>query len=97
MSAAKCCRHKARDLDPRTSSIEVRFQLRANPEKEDDMTIDPVCGMKVDETKAAAKGDYQGVTYYFCSAHCHKTFTAAPEKYAKTGAVGTEQRGKPVV
>ena len=57
------------------------------------MIIDPVCGMKIDEKKSAAKADRQGVTYYFCSAHCHKTFTAAPEKYAKGGAVGTEQRG----
>jgi uncharacterized membrane protein YraQ (UPF0718 family) len=30
---------------------------------------DPVCGMKVDKTKAIRK-DYGGETFYFCSPHC---------------------------
>lgn len=47
------------------------------------MAIDPVCGMTVDEKQAAAKAEYQGATYYFCSSSCHKTFTAEPAKYAK--------------
>lgn len=49
------------------------------------MTRDPVCGMEVDPTKAAATSLHAGQTYYFCSEVCHKTFAAAPEKY--TGAV----------
>ena len=43
------------------------------------MAIDPVCDMKVDETQAAAKAEYQDMTYYFCSNGCHKAFTAHPE------------------
>jgi len=42
---------------------------------------DPVCGMDVDPTSAAAKSDYQGVTYYFCAVECKQQFDAEPEKY----------------
>ncbi|MDO8703682.1 MAG: heavy metal translocating P-type ATPase [Sulfuricaulis sp.] len=42
---------------------------------------DPVCGMAVDEKKAAGKSIYQDVTYYFCSPHCHDKFAANPDKY----------------
>lgn len=45
------------------------------------MAIDPVCGMTVDDNQATAKVEYQGVTYYFCSAGCHKEFGAHAEKY----------------
>lgn len=47
------------------------------------MTKDPVCGMSIEEAKAAAKAVYQGTTYHFCSAHCHKKFQATPGMYAK--------------
>lgn len=50
---------------------------------EDPMTKDPVCGMSIEESKAFAKTDYQGATYHFCSARCHRTFQANPGKYAK--------------
>jgi RND family efflux transporter MFP subunit len=46
---------------------------------------DPVCGMAVDEKKAAAAGrtsQYQGRTYYFCADDCKKSFDANPAKYA---------------
>jgi transcriptional regulator GlxA family with amidase domain/YHS domain-containing protein len=39
-----------------------------------------VCGMDVDP-KIAAKSEYKGVTYYFCSADDKKTFDAAPDKF----------------
>jgi len=48
------------------------------------MARDPVCGMSVEETKAAAKTEYQGMTFYFCSASCHKSFVANPKQYLKT-------------
>jgi Cu+-exporting ATPase len=41
---------------------------------------DPVCGMKVDPSKAAIL-DHQGVTVYFCSQGCAAKFRASPEKY----------------
>jgi len=46
------------------------------------MQTDPVCGMKVDDQKAAAKSQYQGSTYYFCSDECRRKFEQQPEQYA---------------
>ena len=42
---------------------------------------DPVCGMTVDPTKAAAKQAFQGNTYYFCSKRCAERFAKEPEKF----------------
>ena len=42
---------------------------------------DPVCGMDVDEAEAAAKSDYQGQSYYFCSLGCKQAFDKEPQKY----------------
>ena len=39
-----------------------------------------VCGMDVDP-KTAAKSEYKGVTYYFCSQDDKKTFDANPGKF----------------
>jgi RND family efflux transporter MFP subunit len=47
-------------------------------------TQDPVCGMAVDEEKAAAAGrtsEYQGRKYYFCAEDCKKSFDASPATY----------------
>lgn len=49
------------------------------------MVTDPVCHMTIEPAQAAAKVEYQGTTYYFCSNGCHKAFSAAPEKYLPTG------------
>ncbi|MHB1006033.1 MAG: YHS domain-containing protein [Chloroflexota bacterium] len=46
------------------------------------MAIDPVCGMQVDEKNPAAKTEYKGQTYYFCSNGCKATFEKDPAKYA---------------
>jgi len=57
------------------------------------MTRDPVCGMNVDEQHAAAKTQYQGTMYYFCSSGCQKAFAAEPAKYAKPQAAGPQPGG----
>jgi YHS domain-containing protein len=57
------------------------------------MAIDPVCNKNVEPYQAAARVDYQGATYYFCSNVCHKVFTAAPEKYAKKIESGLPRAG----
>ena len=38
------------------------------------MATDPVCGMKVDEPRAAGSSEYQNQTYYFCSTGCKQKF-----------------------
>ncbi|HEY3132730.1 MAG TPA: permease [Acidobacteriota bacterium] len=50
--------------------------------KESNMAKDPVCGMQVDERTAAAKTEYKGKTYYFCSGRCKETFEKRPDKFA---------------
>lgn len=45
------------------------------------MAKDPVCGMEVDEAKAAASTEYKGQTYYFCAAACKERFEKEPESF----------------
>ncbi|MBF8266944.1 MAG: hypothetical protein HW388_452 [Dehalococcoidia bacterium] len=49
------------------------------------MAKDPVCGMEVDEKKAAAKSEHMGKTYYFCAPGCKASFAKEPAKYLKGG------------
>jgi Cu+-exporting ATPase len=51
--------------------------------KEDMMATDPVCKMKVDESKPAGKSEYKGQTYYFCSQGCKVKFDQNPQLYAQ--------------
>jgi YHS domain-containing protein len=44
---------------------------------------DPVCGMNVDEKKAAGSSSYANKTYYFCSSSCKNEFNKNPTKYAR--------------
>ena len=44
---------------------------------------DPVCGMQVAPTSAAASVEHDGKTYYFCGKSCAAKFTANPEQYLK--------------
>jgi Cu+-exporting ATPase len=45
------------------------------------MGLDPVCGMEVNPSAAAASSEYGGQTFYFCSADCQRKFDASPERY----------------
>jgi len=47
------------------------------------MATDPVCGMTVEPEKAAAKEEYNELTWYFCSDNCHQKFNASPDQYVK--------------
>src|ERR1700693_5597191 len=52
---------------------------------------DPVCGMTVDPSKAAAKQEFRGTTYYFLSRVCAARFAKEPEKFlAAPGSSGME-------
>lgn len=55
------------------------------------MSTDPVCGMSVDEQKAAGSSDYQGKTFYFCSSTCKQNFDQNPQSYAKQQAANSNQ------
>lgn len=45
------------------------------------MVKDPVCGMEIDPNEAAASEQYEGRTFYFCSAGCHDAFVKDPQRY----------------
>jgi YHS domain-containing protein len=47
------------------------------------MAVDPVCGMEVDEKKAAATYEFKGKTFYFYAIGCKEKFVKAPEKFLK--------------
>jgi protein SCO1/2 len=44
---------------------------------------DPVCRMKIKQNGAAARADYQGKTFYFCSDLCRDQFIQDPARYAR--------------
>lgn len=47
------------------------------------MAKDPLCGMEIDEKKAAGKSEDKDKIYYFCSDACKSTFDKNPKKYLK--------------
>jgi Cu+-exporting ATPase len=48
--------------------------------------IDPICGMTVTKATAQHIAEYNGQTYYFCSAGCRTRFLADPTAYAAKGS-----------
>jgi len=49
------------------------------------MSIDPVCGMRVDRGSAAARCEHESMEYLFCSESCMRSFLAHPERYLDAG------------
>jgi xanthine dehydrogenase accessory factor len=47
---------------------------------------DPVCGMTVDMSTAVHIGEFQGQSFYFCSAGCKAAFEAEPNRYMAAAA-----------
>lgn len=56
------------------------------------MAIDPVCGMTVDEEKAAAWFIHEGTTYYFCSTQCLGKFEANASDFTLSAAHSAKAR-----
>ncbi|HIE37101.1 TPA: YHS domain-containing protein [Candidatus Geothermarchaeota archaeon] len=52
------------------------------------MAKDPVCGMEVNPSEAAAKTVYRGTIYYFCSPQCKTAFEKDPDYYLEHGPKG---------
>ena len=61
--------------------MEETFGLKDYSDGSPVYSRDPVCGVAVDEANAAAKTDYAGETFYFCSAECQKNFELGPGHY----------------
>ncbi len=52
--------------------------------REEIMTIDPVCGAKLEEGKAEAQTQFAGKKYFFCSEDCRKEFEANPDEFVES-------------
>ncbi len=52
---------------------------------QDWIATDPVCGMKVDKQNPRGIYEHEGVTYFFCSPGCERSFEKDPEKYLDAG------------
>ena len=51
------------------------------------MTIDPVCGMEINERKKSEfQTQFAGQSYFFCSEECLKDFEDDPGGYIETAA-----------
>ncbi|HVZ15483.1 MAG TPA: YHS domain-containing protein [Terriglobales bacterium] len=50
------------------------------------MAEDPVCGMDIDESKAAGSSEHNGQEFYFCSLQCKQKFDENPNQYARKTA-----------
>ncbi len=59
------------------------------------MATDPVCGMKVQEQRAAGRFTYAGTTYFFCSAKCLRDFQAKPAAFIHAAEAITPDGGAP--
>jgi RND family efflux transporter MFP subunit len=69
---------------------ESRLRLAAERQKAAP-TVDPVCGMGIDLSKAAGKSDFQGSTYYFCSSLCKQKFDHEPTRFAHLVAAASAE------
>ena len=52
-------------------------------EFEEEPATDPVCGMRISRSTAAASDSYCGHPYYFCCEDCHVKFQQDPEQYVQ--------------
>ena len=76
VSAATMTHSESRGADMNDTQRDVS-NARGSGEGE----IDPVCGMTVQPDTAAGRSEYEGRTYYFCSAGCKTRFDADPESF----------------
>lgn len=53
-----------------------------DPYQQENLVTDPVCGMRINRTSAAAQMEYGGRTFYFCVGECRDKFAAEPSRFA---------------
>jgi len=73
----------------------IRVKPRAFASENEQLAIDPVCGMNVEIGKAV-KTEYKGEAYYFCCRHCQQAFENSPEEYLGAQSINIVHRLKHV-
>ncbi len=61
----------------------LRVRPKGFTSQNEQLAVDPVCGMNVEISKAI-KTEYGGEAYYFCCPHCQQTFESRPKEYLGT-------------
>ncbi len=61
----------------------IKLRPKAFASQNEQLAIDPVCGMNVEIGKAT-KTEHEGEIYHFCCAHCQQTFESRPQEYLGT-------------
>ena len=56
---------------------------RGRDDFEDEVVVDPVCGMRISRSSAGAQLDYKGHPYYFCTDDCRQRFEQQPARYVR--------------
>lgn len=56
---------------------------RGDTDFEEEAATDPVCGMRINRSAAAASASYLGHPYYFCSDTCWQQFDADPKDFVQ--------------
>jgi YHS domain-containing protein len=49
--------------------------------QEENIVVDPVCGMRINKTAATASMEHDGKAYYFCVDECQQKFIQDPMRY----------------
>jgi len=73
----------------------IKVKPKAFASQNEQLAIDPVCGMNVEMGKAI-KTEYNGETYYFCCTHCQQAFESRPAEYLETYSKNIAHRLKHV-
>jgi P-type Cu+ transporter len=66
---------------PLRGGDQVHAGARQSSTADDQLTMDPVCGMSVDPATAQHQRAHRGRTFWFCSGGCARKFEAAPDDY----------------
>ncbi len=56
---------------------------RGGEDFDEEATTDPVCGMRIARSSAAASDSFRGHAYFFCSRDCHERFVRKPTAYVE--------------
>ena len=73
----------------------IKVRPKAFASQNEQLAIDPVCGMNV-EIEKATKTKYRGKIYYFCCSHCQQAFESKPQEYLENYSQNIAHRLKHV-
>lgn len=70
--------------DRAIAALDTYLRLdRGAEDADDEPVVDPVCGMRLRRSSAAAQTDYRGHAYFFCAETCRRKFASAPEQFVQ--------------